>query len=102
MTRRANVIGTGLIGGSLRAALRARGWRVTGDDNDTACAERAVDLGALDATGLDPEAEITFVAVPVRAIPEAAKRALAETSGFVTDVGGVKGSVIDAIDDARF
>ncbi len=31
---RAAVIGTGLIGGSLGLALRARGWKVTGEDSD--------------------------------------------------------------------
>ena len=31
---RALVVGTGLIGGSLGLALRARGWHVTGDDAD--------------------------------------------------------------------
>jgi len=31
---RAAVVGTGLIGGSIGLALRARGWHVTGFDND--------------------------------------------------------------------
>jgi prephenate dehydrogenase len=59
-------------------------------------------LGALDAVGLDPTASITFVAVPVQSIPAAARDALAATTGFVTDVGSVKGSVVDAVDDPRF
>jgi prephenate dehydrogenase len=100
--RRASIIGTGLIGGSIGAALRDRGWHVTGDDADATRAQRAVELGALDAVGLDHDAELTFVAVPVRAIPDAVKRALTETGGLVTDVGGVKGSVVAAIDDDRF
>ncbi len=99
---RANIIGTGLIGGSIGLALRAQGWHVTGTDADEARADRAVELGALDAVGLDPSASITFVAVPVQSIPDAARHALVSTSGYVTDVGSVKGSVLDAVDDPRF
>src|SRR3954452_19623625 len=99
---RANVIGTGLIGGSIGLALRNRGWHVTGSDADAARAEQAVTLGVLDAVGLDPDATVSFIAVPVQAIPDAARRALEATAGYVTDVGSVKGSVLDAVDDARF
>ncbi len=99
---RANVIGTGLVGGSIGLALRRLGLHVTGDDVDAARATRARELGALDAVGLDADADITFVAVPVRAIPDAVRRALAGTRGLVTDVGSVKTSIVDAIDDPRF
>jgi prephenate dehydrogenase len=100
--RRANVIGLGLIGGSIGLALRERGWVVAGDDAAAQRAERAVELGAVDRVGLDPDAEITFVAVPVLAVPDQVKRALAETTGAVTDVGSVKATVCAACDDARF
>src|SRR5262245_14957532 len=99
---RANIIGTGLIGGSIGAALRDRGWHVTGDDANHVVASRAVELGALDAVGLDRDATSTFVAVLVRSVADAVKRALTETGGLVTDVGSVKGSVVAAIDDDRF
>ena len=56
----------------------------------------------IDAVGLDRDAEITFVAVPVLAVADQVKRALAETSGVVTDVGSVKAPVCDACDDPRF
>ena len=59
---RAAVVGTGLIGGSIGLALRQRGWHVTGSDLDEARAARALRLGALDAVGRDPRAELTFVA----------------------------------------
>ncbi len=72
--RRAAVVGTGLIGGSIGLALRARGWHVTGSDADHASAERALALGALDAVGEDTEAEITFVATPVGAVEAEARR----------------------------
>ena len=95
--RRAVVVGTGLIGGSLGLALRARGWHVTGRDLDPARAERAVELGALDAVGDDSGAEITFVCTPVSSIAGEARAALGG-GGVVTDVGGVKAPVVAAVD----
>lgn len=100
--RRANVIGLGLIGGSVAAGLRQRGWRVHGDDSRPATVERAVELGIIDAAGLDPDAEITFVAVPVMAVADQVKRALADTTGLVTDVGSVKASICNSVADRRF
>ncbi|MGQ0615550.1 MAG: prephenate dehydrogenase/arogenate dehydrogenase family protein [Acidimicrobiia bacterium] len=100
--RRANVVGTGLMGGSIGLALRRQGWVVAGADADAQRAQRALDLGALDAVGLDDRAEVTFVAVPVSAVPAAARQALGATTGLVTDVGGVKASVVAAVDDPRF
>jgi prephenate dehydrogenase len=102
VTRRANVIGVGLIGGSVALGLREAGWRVSGDDRDQATCELAIELGVIDAIGLDPDAEITFVATPVGGVVEAAERALAETSGVVTDVGSVKAGIAAAITDPRF
>ena len=69
--RIANVVGTGLVGGSIGMALRRGGWTVSGVDVDGARAERALELGALDSVGLEERAEITFVATPVRALPDA-------------------------------
>ncbi|MEO6571212.1 MAG: prephenate dehydrogenase/arogenate dehydrogenase family protein, partial [Ilumatobacteraceae bacterium] len=100
--RTANVIGLGLVGGSIALGLRARGWRVHGDDLHPATVERAVELGVIDAGGLVAEAELTFVAVPVLAVADQVKRALAETTGLVTDVGSVKAQVCAACDDPRF
>ena len=99
---RAAVVGTGLIGGSIGLALRRRGWRVTGTDDDEGTAARALELGALDAVGHDPDAEITFLATPVRAVASAARDALGRGGGIVTDVGSVKASIVDAVDDPRF
>lgn len=99
---RAAVVGTGLIGGSIGLALRRRSWHVTGIDADEATAARALELGALDAVGHDPQAEITFLATPVRAVAGAARDALGRGVGIVTDVGSVKGSIVEAVDDPRF
>jgi prephenate dehydrogenase len=99
---RAVVVGTGLIGGSIGLALRARGWHVTGRDRDPVRAERALELGVLDQVGDDPDADVTFIAVPVSAIAEEAKHALDTTAGVVTDVGSVKGPVVAAVEHPRF
>ena len=100
------IIGTGLIGGSIGMALRRRGWWVVGRDADPARARRAVDLGALDATGDDPDAVIIFVATPAGAVVSEARRALHSGGdadrdgirrGVVTDVAGVKGPIVAAL-----
>jgi len=62
-------------------------------------------VGAVDAVGLDPIAEITFLSTPVHALPQVAADVLAVTHpsrGVVTDVGSVKRSVVDAVASPRF
>ncbi len=91
--RRAAVVGTGLIGGSIGLALRARGWWVTGRDTDALAADRAKALGAIDAVGDDPDAEITFVATPLGSVVDEVTRSLSlarHQGAVVTDVAGVK------------
>jgi prephenate dehydrogenase len=102
LPRRAAVIGLGLIGGSVGLALRRLGWHVTGADLSDQTAATALTLGAIDAVGMDPTAEVTFVATPVGAVAEVARAVLAAGPGIVTDVGGVKASVVAAVDDPRF
>jgi len=99
--RKALVIGTGLIGGSIGLALRAQGWRVTGRDVDESRAARAVELGALDDVGDAADVEITFVATPVGSIAGEARAAL-RGRGVVTDVGGVKAPIVAAVADPQF
>lgn len=99
--RRAAVIGTGLIGGSVGVALRSAGWHVSGTDSDASTLARAVELGLVDAAGEDPAAELTVVAVPVGAVPQAARTALG-AGGVVTDVGSVKAPLVAEVDHPRF
>lgn len=101
-TRHANVIGLGLMGGSVALGLRQRGWHVHGDDTRADTVEQALARGIVDEAGLVRDAEITFVAVPVLAMTDQVKRALAETDGAVTDIGSVKAPVCAACDDPRF
>lgn len=100
--RTANVIGLGLVGGSIALGLRQRGWTVHGADTRGDSVTRALEIGAIDVGGVHPDAEVTFVAVPVMAIAGEVKRALAETTGLVTDVGSVKSPVCEACVDPRF
>lgn len=83
-------------------ALRQRGWHVTGDDRDPGRVRRALELGAIDAAGRDPGADITFVAVPVGSIAGEVRRCLDEGARLVTDVGSVKGPVVAELDDPRY
>ncbi len=100
--RRANVIGLGLIGGSIALALRQQGWHVSGDDTDADTEAVALDRGIVDTVGVDADAEITFVAVPVLSTVDQVKRALADTRGAVTDVGSVKAAICASAADTRF
>jgi prephenate dehydrogenase len=88
--RTANVIGLGLIGGSIAKGLTERGWTVFRQ------------RGLIATIGLNAAAEVTFVAVPVLSVPAAVAQALAETAGVVTDVASVKAGVALAIEDPRF
>lgn len=102
-TRRASVVGTGLIGASVALALREQGWRVTGADRDATRADEALAAGVIDAIGLDPEAQLVVVAVPVSSVAAAVRDALAASpSATVTDVGSVKAPIVRAVGDARF
>ena len=100
--RRANIFGLGLIGGSLGLALSSRGWHVTGCDSVGDIERQALSLGVIHQIGVDRDAAITFVATPVSSIAEQVVRALAETTGLVTDVGGVKAHLVGQINDPRF
>ena len=107
-------------------ALRRQGWWVSGVDDDPARVERALELGAIDAVGMDPSAAATFIAVPAGSVAEIAKAVLsqqdAEEGGqgltstppwrpqlpgrpgvrVVTDVAGVKGGIVSSIGHPRF
>lgn len=100
--RRANIIGLGLIGGSLGLALRERGWHVSGSDLDRATEGEALKIGAIDEIGTDATADLTVIAAPVGAITELALAALELTDGVVTDVGSTKAEICRTIDHARF
>lgn len=100
--KHANIVGTGLIGGSIGLALRQAGWHVSGYDSDPERLQQALDKGAIDqatvADSLNPAADITFIATNVGVISEATQAALAQTTGPVTDAGSVKAPVLSALE----
>ncbi len=104
--RRALVVGTGLIGGSIALGLRRRGWHVSGIDADEDRARQALAGEVVDALGDDPDAEVVFIATPATSVPEVARRLLAAAGRradvVVTDVSGVKTAIVEQADDRRF
>ncbi len=100
--RSVNVVGLGLIGGSLASALTQRGWTVHGIDVDEARVREAKELGLIVDGSLDRDAVVTFVATPVSSTTEAVLTVLESTTGIVTDVGGVKAPITKAVTDSRF
>ena len=104
--RRALVVGTGLIGGSIALALRRRGWHVSGIDADEDRARQALAGEVVDAVGDDPEAEVVFVATPATSVAGAVRRVLSaegrRADVVVTDVSGVKTAIVEEADDPRF
>ncbi len=93
------IIGVGLMGGSLGLAARAHAGvrRVVGFSRSEETLSTALRLGAITepcATLEDAcrEADVVFVATPVRLIPEHVRRALAAApdQAVVTDMGSTK------------
>lgn len=103
-SRRAMVVGVGLIGGSIGLALRRSGWEVLGRDTSIATLETALANGVIDAVapeGAVPDVELTFVATPVGAIAEGVVQALDDTAGVVTDAGSVKTPLLAVLGSPR-
>ncbi len=104
--RRALVVGTGLIGGSIALGLRRRGWWVSGLDADDDRELEALAGGVIDAAGDDPGAEVIFVAVPAAAVAGVVRRLLGDEGrrpdAVVTDVSGVKTAIVEESDHPRF
>ena len=99
---RANVLGLGLIGGSLALALQRAGYEVGGRDTDESKIAVALERGIIHHAGLFTDAEVTFVATPVNTVSQQVAIALAETNGVVSDVGSVKAHVAASVSDPRF
>jgi prephenate dehydrogenase len=104
--RRALVVGTGLIGGSIALGLRRRGWHVSGLDNDEGRPFEAKKRGVIDAVQDDLQAEVIFVAVPATSVPEVVHRLLEDSDRrkdvVITDVSGVKAAIVAQADHPRF
>ena len=100
------IIGIGLIGSSLAHATRVNGLagHIAGHDADADIRERAAALGLVDSMHTDiadavANADLVIAATPVGACGDVA-RAISDhlaPGTIVTDVGSVKGAVIEAM-----
>lgn len=101
------VVGLGLMGSSLAAAMRARGLvrRVVGVARRPETARRALERGAGDETTADLDrvalSDVVVLATPVRQImqllPEVARRIT--PGALVTDLGSTKAGILRAAQD---
>ena len=100
------ILGLGLIGASVAAALRERNIPVTivGHDQSAYAADRALELGYVDwvaesPTDLCEQCDLVVLAIPVlstQAVFEQLADCLATGNTVVTDVGSVKRVVVSA------
>ncbi len=102
---RVAVLGLGLLGGSVALAARERRVArcVAGATRRRDVLEAALDRGAVDEVGSYPEAvrgaDLVVLATPVFAMGEVAERIAAhlEPGTLVTDVGSVKGALVETL-----
>jgi prephenate dehydrogenase len=103
--RRAHVVGLGLIGASVALALREVGWIVTGVDTESSVEESALAGGVIDAVRPTSPPDLVVIATPAGSVTGLVNGALTQFSGpdvIVTDVTGVKGSIVQGVADRRF
>ena len=104
--RRAHVVGLGLIGASVARALAGLGWSVTGDDADPATRAAALATRASSRPAASTTAStLAVVATPASSVSGVAGDLLARSaraSLVVTDVAGVKASIVAEVTDPRF
>jgi prephenate dehydrogenase len=98
------VVGVGLIGGSIGAALRQRGLArsVIGVGRNRDRLHAAQQAGLIDAAAADvsqiDNAQLVVVCTPVDRIADDVRRAAALGPGtLITDVGSVKGCILDEL-----
>ncbi len=98
---RVGVVGLGLIGGSIGLDLRALGVSVQGLVHRASTAERALERGLVDAVSCDPAClegcDLVVLALPLEALlqPQETLLKALPPEAVVTDVGSVKGAVLD-------
>ncbi len=73
-SRRAHVVGVGLIGASLARALSALGWLVTGQDHDPQVVSGATAAGIIVGDAGHEDTSLVIVATPAGTVVEAVRR----------------------------
>jgi prephenate dehydrogenase len=95
----------GLIGSSVALALKSVGWQVTGDDLDPPTTEAALEAGVISGTQMSNEYDLVIVATPAGSVTQVAIDVLESFDSpdvIVTDVAGVKSSIVASLSDPRF
>ena len=100
--RHVAVVGTGLIGTSVALAAATAGIPVRGWDADGDVLARAAGMSPLSPSASTADAVegagVVFVCTPLGAVPAVAAEVLLGAPGaVVSDVGSVKGSVVEAV-----
>jgi len=105
--KKAALLGTGLIGGSIGIALREKQLveKIVGWDRDSEAREQAVKRGAVDEkadVALDAVqgADLVVLAVPVLSTVELLKEILpaVEAGALITDVGSTKSRIMETVE----
>src|ERR1700722_16443777 len=100
--RRAAVVGLGLIGASIARALSETGWVVTGTDADVDVLGAALEAGVVTDLAFNDEVSLVVGATPEGVGPRIVRDYLGNSSNsqlIVTDVAGVKGSIVYEVSD---
>lgn len=104
-SRHAHVVGLGLIGASVALALQECGWSVTGIDANATTVAAAIERGVVTNAELYLEVDLVVIATPAGVVSEVANGVLSQLTNpevIVTDVAGVKGSIVAQVPDPRF
>ncbi|HUZ42223.1 MAG TPA: prephenate dehydrogenase/arogenate dehydrogenase family protein [Acidimicrobiales bacterium] len=104
-SRRAHVVGLGLIGASVALALQECDWSVTGVDSNAATVAAAIERGVVTNRELKPDVDLVVIATPAGVVSDVANDVLSQLTNpevIVTDVAGVKGSIVAQVPDPRF
>jgi prephenate dehydrogenase len=103
--RLAHVVGLGLIGSSVALALQATGWQVTGEDLDPDATRAALEAKVIGDRAMGEDHVLVVIATPAGAVVSVARDFLERFKRaelIVTDVAGVKSSIVAGVSDARF
>lgn len=103
--RYAHVIGLGLIGCSVSLALGRAGWKVTGEDIIQGSQNAAMNAQIIESTVIHPAAELVFIACPADSVIEVVERIspfVLRDDAVISDVAGVKESIVQNVRDPRF
>ena len=104
-SRRAHVVGLGLIGASVALALGSTSWTVTGEDLIEETVEAALDSDIIVGGKFSDEHTLVVVATPAGSVADLVNETLRSASNpglIVTDVAGVKSAIVADVHDPRF